>query len=81
MVPVWWSIALAATGILGIWLAGRKNLWGWAIGVAAQLLWIAYAIVTQQWGFILSAVAYAAVYGWNWWKWAHPKPDEATATR
>lgn len=79
---VWWSVALAAIGILGIWLAGRKNLWGWALGVAAQLLWIAYAIVTQQWGFILSALAYGWVYGLNWWKWARERqmirlPDAA----
>ena len=64
-----WSYVLAAIGIFGIWLAGRKNLYGWAVGVAAQVLWIAYAIVTQQWGFIFSALAYALVYGNNWRKW------------
>lgn len=70
---VWWSIALAAVGILGIYLAGRKNLWGWAVGVGAQLLWIVYAIVTGQWGFILSALAYGWVYGLNWWRWARER--------
>lgn len=69
MTPIWWSIALAAIGILGIYLAGRKNRWGWAVGVFAQLLWIAYAIVTAQWGFIASALAYGGIYGWNWFKW------------
>jgi len=64
-----WSFVLAGIGILGIWLAGRKNLWGWAVGVGAQVLWIVYAVVTQQWGFIASAVAYASVYGLNWAKW------------
>lgn len=70
MIPLWWSVALAATGILGIWLAGRKNLWGWVIGIVAQILWIGYAIVTEQWGFIASALAYAAVYAVNWRRWA-----------
>lgn len=64
-----WSLTLAAVGILGIWLAGKKNLWGWAIGFGAQLLWIVYAIATTQYGFILSAVAYGAVYANNWRKW------------
>lgn len=64
-----WSVALAAVGILGIYLAGRKNLWGWAIGCGAQVLWIVYAIVTAQYGFILSALAYALVYGRNWYRW------------
>lgn len=64
-----WSYSLAAVGILGIWLAGRKSLWGWAVGFGAQALWIGYALVTEQYGFIVSAGAYAAIYGRNWWKW------------
>lgn len=73
-----WSFVLAGVGILGIYLAGRKSLWGWAIGVGAQLLWIVYAIVTQQWGFIASALAYASVYGLNWYRWSQDrkKADE-----
>lgn len=65
-----WSFILAGVGILGIYLAGRRSLWGWAIGVGAQMLWIVYAIVTQQWGFIASALSYAAVYALNWRRWA-----------
>lgn len=64
-----WSYALAAVGILGIWLAGRRNLWGWAVGCGAQVLWIVYALVTDQYGFIVSALAYGAVYGRNWLRW------------
>lgn len=75
-----WSIALAAVGILGIWLAGRRNLWGWAIGVGAQLLWIVYAIATQQWGFIASALAYGWVYGLNWRRWSRERAAEAART-
>lgn len=64
-----WSYTLAAVGILGIWLAGRRNLWGWAVGCGAQVLWIVYALATEQYGFIVSALAYGAVYGRNWWLW------------
>lgn len=64
-----WSYLLAAVGILGIWMAGRKSWVGWAIGCGAQLLWVAYALVTAQYGFIISALAYAAVYANNWRKW------------
>ena len=71
-----WSYALAAVGILGIWLAGRKSLWGWAVGLGAQALWIVFALVTEQYGFIVSAVAYGAVYGRNWWKWRQSEIDD-----
>lgn len=64
-----WSYSLAAVGIAGIILAGRRNAWGWAIGLGAQVLWIIYAVVTSQYGFIVSALAYAIVYYRNWSTW------------
>lgn len=71
-----WSYLLAAGGILGIWLAGRNNLWGWALGFVMQGGWIAYALYFDQHGFIFSAIAYAAVYFHNFRKWraARDKP-------
>ena len=72
-----WSFILAAVGITGLLLAGRKSVWGWAIGVGAQVLWIAYALATRQYGFILTAVAYGIVYGINWWTWFKEKHVEA----
>lgn len=64
-----WSLTLATVGIFGLWLAGRKNYWGWAVGLGAQVLWFAYAIVTEQYGFIISALAYGWVYGTNLRRW------------
>lgn len=68
-----WSWVLAVIGILGIYLAGRKKAAGWLVGMSAQLLWFVYAIVTKQWGFIFTAVAYAVIYGKNWLAWASEK--------
>lgn len=64
-----WSWLLAAVGILGIYLAGRKRAVGWLVGVGAQGLWLAYAVATRQWGFLVTAVAYATIYGKNWLDW------------
>lgn len=61
-------------------IAGKKSQWGWFIGLAAQILWFIFAIVTTQYGFILSALAYGTVYGRNWWKWRVEKRElETTA--
>lgn len=67
MNPQLWSWLLAAIGVTGIALAGRKAApWiGWTIGLTAQLLWVAYALVTGQYGFLASALAYGTVYGLN----------------
>lgn len=56
-------------GLLGLWMAGSKNKTGWMVGLLAQLLWFLYAVVTQQYGFIVSAIAYGIVYYRNFQKW------------
>ena len=65
----WWSYLLTAVGVTGLVLAGRKLWWAWLIGLGAQVLWIAYAIATEQWGFIVSAIAYGWVYATNTHRW------------
>lgn len=64
-----WSWVLSAVGIFGIWLAGQKKASGWAVGFSAQILWIAYAIATRQWGFIAASLVYATFYARNWFRW------------
>ena len=65
----WWSWLLTAVGIVGLFLAGSKRKVGWAIGLGAQVLWVAYAIVSGQYGFLASAGAYGFVYARNWLRW------------
>lgn len=57
-----WSWILAAVGVTGIFFVGRKTIWGWLILVVNECLWIAYAIITKQYGFIVAAIAYMIVY-------------------
>lgn len=64
-----WSWLLAAIGITGIFLVGRKTIWGWPILFVNEFLWIAYALSTKQYGFIVMALAYAAVYIKSFMHW------------
>lgn len=63
MISPWWSIALTSIGLLGLALvfARPHSILGPLIGAGVQLLWITYAITTEQWGFIASALAYGTV--------------------
>ena len=73
---VWWSVGLTAAGITGWWLAGsgpRWAPWGWAVAIAVQPFWIAFAILGRQWGFILAGFFYAAVAARNWHKARRPQ--------
>lgn len=64
-----WSYLLTAVGGFGLYLAGRKNPMGWAVGLGAQALWIAYASATHQPGFYISAIVYGSVYARNFLAW------------
>ncbi len=66
----YWSYLLAAVGVTGIFLVGRKDIWGWLVLSTNEFIWIAYALATDQYGFIIMALAYLAVYiksyiGWK----------------
>jgi hypothetical protein len=60
-----WSWVLGILGVTGLLIAGNRVWWGWLINLVNEILWIVYAIRTKQYGFILMAIAYAAVYARN----------------
>ncbi len=61
-----WSWALAGTGLAGLYLLGRGSYrLGWLITLADQGAWLAYALATRQYGFLLSTAGYAYVAGLN----------------
>lgn len=68
-----WSYLLVIVGLLGFILVGRKIWWGWYINLAGQGLWITYAILTQQWGFLYGAIVYTAVFSVNSIDWTRTR--------
>jgi len=66
VISLWWSFLLTAFGVFGLFLVYRTtSLIGPMIGVGVQALWIAYALATGQYWFLVSAFAYAGtnLYG------------------
>ena len=76
----WWSWALTVMGATTFWLAGRKVWWAWYVGLITQVVWTAYSVATQQWGFLVGVVVYTAVYVRNAVRWTreHLEPDAAS---
>ena len=64
------SWVLAVIGVAGIYFVGRKTIWGWHILLVNETLWIAYAVITKQYGFIFSALAYGVVYVRSYIHWS-----------
>jgi nicotinamide riboside transporter PnuC len=70
------SWILATVGIIGVYIAGKKNRWGWALGALYQILWIVYAYFTNQYPFIIVCLVYLVIYIKNFFDWSEePVPD------
>jgi hypothetical protein len=59
--PSYWAWLLTALQVLALWAAGRRRSWGWLLGAGVQPVWITYALLTGQVGFIPGCAVSAAV--------------------
>lgn len=65
------SYLIAAISITAMYLAGcdgQRRAAGWALGLFNQVIWIGYALATQQYGFIFGSIAFGAVMIRNLWR-------------
>jgi len=54
-----WLLVLG--GIVGTAVTARGIGWGWLLLFGLQPLWVGYAVATEQYGFVVSAVAFAVI--------------------
>jgi nicotinamide riboside transporter PnuC len=73
---MYWSYVLAAIGVTGTFFVGRKVIWAWLVLLVNECLWTVYAITTEQYGFILAAIAYGAVYIRSYIHWSKEPVNE-----
>lgn len=59
--PAVWPWLLTGLQVLSLWSAGRRHWWGWLMGGCVQLPWIAYALMTDQVGFVPGCLISALV--------------------
>ncbi|QJD49643.1 PnuC-like nicotinamide riboside transporter [Gordonia phage Secretariat] len=76
---MWWSWILAIIGMTGVYLTTQKKVIGFGVGLFVQTLWVAYAIATEQYGFILSALGFGVVntLGLIRWGWSDEEVSDA----
>lgn len=77
-----WSWLLGIVGLAGFFLAGRRVWWAWYINIANQVLWVAYSIITDQLGFLVTSFVYAIVFVRNAYLWTkvHNQEKETDKT-
>jgi hypothetical protein len=59
--PLYWAWVLTGLQVLALWAAGRRRWWAWLLGAGVQPVWIVYAVLTGQLGFVLGCLVSAAV--------------------
>jgi hypothetical protein len=59
--PALWPWLLTGLQVLSIWAAGRRHWWAWLLGGLVQFPWIAYALMTDQIGFVPGCAISASV--------------------
>lgn len=70
-----WSWVLAVIGLSGIAMVGAIRREGWLVLILNETLWVAYALKTRQYGFILMAATYAVIYVHSYRKWGRSTED------
>jgi ribosomal protein S18 acetylase RimI-like enzyme len=66
---------LLAMGVSGLVVVGNRKRWGWLVCVATQPIWVVYALISVQYGFIVSAVILGTTYTRNFLAWGKPQND------
>lgn len=74
------SLVMATAGCAGLWLAGRGHWQGWALGLAVQPVWAAFAVLTKGYGLLLTCVMYGTVYAQNLLRWRRELSTAAVHT-
>jgi hypothetical protein len=74
----WWSWLLTGIGVFGLFLVTQKLWYGFVVALVAQVLWVTYAIVSDQLGFLVSAAAYGSVNAWGLYKWTRRSDEHQT---
>lgn len=64
-----WPWGLSAVTLLGVWITGLKRREGWLVGLGAEGLWALWSVLYREWGSLVSAGVFAAIYARNWWLW------------
>lgn len=65
--------AIAGATSLGtlvtMWLTGNKKWYGWAVGLANQVVWLTFILVFAAYGLLPLFVALVVIYSRNLIKW------------
>jgi hypothetical protein len=78
--PGYWAWALTGLQVVALRAAATGKHWGWLLGASVQLPWIAYAMVTAQFGFIPGCLVSGLVQTHGYWRRQPASPHTEKAS-
>lgn len=74
------SYIVTFVGLLGFWLAGRKVWWAWYVNIINQFAWVAFALITEYYAFLIGTMFYMFVFTRNAVLWTKNRNTETKNT-
>ncbi|RYC67369.1 MULTISPECIES: nicotinamide riboside transporter PnuC [Spirosoma] len=65
------------SGAVAVWLSARAHVWSWPIGAVSVVLFFFLFYQIQLYPDMFLQVFFLITNLQGWWRWKHPKPDEA----
>lgn len=65
------------SGLAAIWLAARAHIWSWPVGLVNVVLSFFLYFQVQLYPDMLLQVFFFVTNMMGWWRWSHPKKEEA----
>jgi hypothetical protein len=73
----YWSWVLSTIPLFAFWQVGNRRRWAFLVMASGEIVWIVWAMLTRQWGFIPGSVVFGAVAIRNWSHWVHHPTNPA----
>jgi nicotinamide mononucleotide transporter len=65
------EIAGVFTGVLGVWLTTRQNIWCWPVGIVSVASFIVVFFGARLYGAMGLQCVYVALLAYGWYAWRH----------
>jgi hypothetical protein len=70
----YWSWVLGVIPLFAMWQIGNRHRWAFLVMAGGEVLWVGWAILTRQWGFVPGSFIFGAVALRNWSSWRREAP-------
>lgn len=75
------SLLTSAGTLWGMWAAGGKKSYAWVIGLANQVVWLAFIVAFQSWGLLPLSAALVVVYSRNHLRWKREQAEAKSVAK